>query len=328
MPSSMTHTYFGLDVMKQLPPIYQNKIKDKQEYFKLFCQGSDPFMFYHFLLGNKAKKMAKIQKNIHTTNTKKFFINTIKIIKENNLIHNQEVMSYLYGHICHYYLDLNTHPFIYYKSGIFNKNDKNTYKNNGLHQKIEYNIDLYMIKKRENQPPHRYKVYKNLFNIKNFSKELSEVIDESIEKTYHYKNISKTYLTCTKYMKNFYKYINYDPTGIKFYIYKLIDKLTKDNIIKIEILSFHRDFESNLSYLNLNHLPWTLPWDNQKKFTTSFFELYEKAKNDAINTIIKVTDMLNKNELNQPLLDELFKNLSYTTGRPCQEKLKMQFFEN
>ena len=54
-------------------------------------------------------------------------------------------MSYLYGYICHYYLDLYTHPLIYYKSGSFKKDDKNTYKYNGVHQEIEYAIDLYFI---------------------------------------------------------------------------------------------------------------------------------------------------------------------------------------
>ena len=67
MPSSMTHTYFGLDVYKGLNKSCQNKIKDSLEYFKLFCQGSDPFMFYHFFIGKRAKKVSNIQKMMHST---------------------------------------------------------------------------------------------------------------------------------------------------------------------------------------------------------------------------------------------------------------------
>ena len=327
MPSSMTHTYFGLDVLNNLPMNCQKKINNKIEYFKLFCQGSDPFMFYHFLLGKKAKEKMIIQSKQHKTNTRDFFINTIKIIQEKDLMNNGEVMSYLYGYICHYYLDLNTHPFIYYKSGLCKKNEPTTYKYNGEHQKLEYNIDLYMIKKNESITPHKYKVYKHIFEIKPFSKELTEVINKSFENTYHYQNITTTYISCIHYMKIFFKYINYDPTGIKEKIYKNIDKITKPTTIKLEELSYHRNFETNLSYLNLEHKPWTLPWDNTKIYTTSFFDLYEKAKKESINAITEVTNMLDSNELNEKKLHKLFKNLSYSTGRPCEEKLEMKYFE-
>ena len=317
--------------MKQenkLPKNCQKKIINAQEYFKLFCQGSDPFMFYHLLLGKKAKKYMEIQRKIHTENTKSFFINTIKIIKEKKLLNNQEVMSYLYGNICHYYLDLYTHPLIYYKSGTFKKEDKSTYKYNGLHQRIEYNIDLYMIKKREKQPPHQFKIYKNIFKIQKFSKELIDTINESIEKTYHYKNISKKYIASIHYMKLFFKYINHDPTGIKLKIYKLLDKITPKQFIKLEELSYHHDFENNLNYLNLNNQTWNYPWDKNKISKKSFFDLYEIALNESIKTITLVTNMLEQNSLNQNILDELFKNLSYVTGLPCEEKVVMKYFEN
>ena len=108
MPSTMTHTYFANDVYNKLPTNCQNKINNKLENYKLFAQGSDPFMFYHFFLGKKAKYSMEIQRKMHTTKTRDFFINTIKYIHNNNLINNQEAMPYLYGYICHYYLDLNT----------------------------------------------------------------------------------------------------------------------------------------------------------------------------------------------------------------------------
>ena len=149
MPSSMTHTYFGLDVYNKLNTQSKEKISNSLEYFKLFSQGSDPFMFYNFLLGKKAKMYSDVQGIIHTKKTREFFITTIKYIHENNLSNNPDVMAYLYGYICHYFLDLYTHPFIYYKSGKFKKEDKNTYKYNGLHQTIEYAIDLYFINKND-----------------------------------------------------------------------------------------------------------------------------------------------------------------------------------
>ena len=327
MPSTMTHTYFGLDVKKQLPTNIQNIINQKIEHYKLFCQGSDPFMFRNFLIGKKAQQSMKIQKRMHETNTKDFFINTIKLIHKKKYINNPEIMTYLYGYICHYYLDLYTHPFIHYKTGIFNKKNKNTYKYNGMHQKIEYNIDLYMVKQREKQKPHQFKIYHHIFQNVTFSKELTEIINQSIEQTYQIHNISYQYQKSIHHMKLFFQWINHDPTGIKLKIYQLIDSIKPKKYIKLEELSYHHDFESNLTYLNLEHKPWHYPWDKTKVFTTSFFDLYNKAKEDAIKTICIVTKMLEENKINQALLDKTFLNLSYSTGKPCQEKIEMKYFE-
>jgi hypothetical protein len=38
----------------------------------------------------------------------------ISYIKQNNLVDNKHIMALLYGHIAHYFLDTQTHPFIYY----------------------------------------------------------------------------------------------------------------------------------------------------------------------------------------------------------------------
>ena len=128
MPSSMTHTYFGIDVYNKLNKTSKNKIKDNIEYFKLFTQGSDPFMFYHFFIGEKAKKIAKIQYMMHTTKTREFFISTINYIHNNNLKDNSIIMSYLYGQICHFVLDSTVHPYIIYNTGMYDEKKNSTYK--------------------------------------------------------------------------------------------------------------------------------------------------------------------------------------------------------
>lgn len=327
MPSSMTHTYFALDVYKQLPTKYQHKIKNKLEYYKLFAQGSDPFMFYHFCIGKKAKKVNKIQKTIHTTKTRDFFINTITHIHQQKLTNNEEAMSYLYGHICHYFLDIYTHPFIFYKTGLFNSKDKTTHKYNAKHQDMEYFIDMYFIHQRESITVSKYKVYQNIFKLHSFSPTLNDLITNSIEKTYQLENIPSLYLKCTKYMTNFFKYINYDPYQLKYQLYKIIDNLTPPNIIKLQELSFNRPLQDKISYLNLNHNEWHYPWDKTITFTTSFLDLYEEAKTQAITTIINVTNILNAKELNISKLKQIFTNLSYKTGQNCNKKITMEFFE-
>lgn len=327
MPSSMTHTYFSLDVYHQLPVRCQNRIKESMESFKLFSQGSDPFMFYHFLVGKRAKYAMKIQKEMHTLHTREYFIHVIQYIHKNNLVHHSESMAFLYGYICHYFLDMYAHPFIYYKSGLFDKKKKDTYVYNGLHQKLEYNIDLYMVKMREKQIPSHYKIYENIFSFSDLSEPVYQLIDESIYRTYHYKNAAKLYVSSVRYMKKFFKYVNHDPSGFKLKLYQIVDKVTPNHFIRLSELSYHHDFEDNLSYLNLDHHKWCYPWDNKKMFTTSFFDLYDKALRDSIGTISKVTDILDKDKLDIEALNSLFLDLSFTTGLPCDMKVEMKYFD-
>lgn len=327
MPSTMTHTYFGLDVYQGLPNHCQNKIKNKLEYFKLFCQGSDPFMFYHFFLGKRAKEVKSIQTKMHQTNTQKFFLSIIHYIEKNHLIENQEVMAYLYGYICHYCLDYHTHPFIYYKSGCFHPEDKKTHAYNGVHQEIEYAIDCYFIQKKELQDPKLFKVYRHIFQVHSFSPTLKNLMKETIEKTYHLKNIVPLYLDSIRAMKLFFRFANYDPYGIKLKLYKMIDGLTSDKTIRLQELSYYYTSPKKLTYLNLEHQPWCYPWDNFESFTTSFLDLYEEAKEQAISFIKEVTMMLEKNKINEKRLAELFPDLSFSTGMPCREKLTMKYFE-
>ena len=328
MPSTMTHTYFGIDVINKLPQKYQYIIKDNKNNFKLFCQGPDPFMFYHFFIGKKALEGKEKQSNMHSKKTKSFFINTIKYIYEKKYNKHPQIMSYLYGYICHYYLDMYTHPYIYYKTGIFKKNDKSTYQYNGQHQKMEYIIDLYMIEKREKTNPNTFKIHNNIFNITPFSKELTSLINTTLEKTYNYHNTAKLYYKSSKYMKTFFRLFNYDPHGIKHKIYKTIDKITKDSTINLEELSLHQEYKTKLPYyLNTEHKKWYYPWNNKEHFTTSFQDLYSIALKEATTTIIQITEMLENNTWNEELLNNIFKDLSYVTGKPCNQKLEMKYFE-
>lgn len=81
-------------------------------------------------------------KETHTVNSRNFFINTIKYIKDNNLQNNKLIMSYLYGHISHYAFDITIHPFV---GTILNEiKPKSLIK---PHTYLECEMDKYLIKK-------------------------------------------------------------------------------------------------------------------------------------------------------------------------------------
>lgn len=326
MPSSITHSYFAKDLYNKIPQKYKKYISNLDE-LKLFSQGSDPLMFYNFLIGKKAKYYKKIQHIMHTTKTRDFFINLINYINNNNLINNKQVLTYLYGNICHYFLDLYTHPFIFYKTGIFKKNDTSTYKYNAKHQEMEYYIDIYFIEQREKINPKKFKIHNNIFKYSPFSNTLTTTINNIIKETYNINNITPAYIKSIKNMQQFFKIFNYDKFGIKKYIYSIIDILTPNSTIKLKELSYSNKYNLNEKYLNIENNTWNHPTNKNETYNYSFLELYEKALTESINAIIKTTDMLNKKRINNTQIKIIFKNLSYVTGKDCNKKLTLKYFE-
>ena len=325
MPSSVTHAYFAMDVWNHLLPKYQDKIKGKRGYYKLFAQGSDPFMFYHWFVGKKAKMGMETQKKMHTSLTRKFFLTTVKEIYDRKLNQDPEVMSYLYGYICHYFLDLYLHPFIVYQAGEFRIEDKNTYSYQNRHQKIEYRIDSYIIQEKLQEDPKKFKVQPYLFEVEHFSKSLQEVIIRSIGQVYEIQDSVSLYEKSLWWMQKFFRYVNYDPWGIKGILYRGIDQMTPRKIPRLEELSYHTN-DDGKKYLNLEKKPWCDPWNQKNVHTTSFEDLYQVALQDAHRAIVEVTNML-ETTINENRLKQIFRDLSFATGLPCSQQVKFQYFK-
>ncbi len=326
MAGTITHAYFTIDIYNNLDKHTKNILKDYKENLKTYGQGHDIFYFCYMINFIKSKKIRKYGKVFHKEKTKAFFKNMIQYIIDNKLQYNPEVLSFLYGYICHYILDLNIHPYITYKAGIFKKNKKSTYKYNSKHSDLESYIDAYMIKQRENIDPKDFKCYKFCFNNNKISKNLSNLINYTFYKTYNIKNISKYYKKSILDMKILYRICRYDPIGIKKNIYKFIDKITTNKIIKLYPVSYAYKLDNNNYYLNLDHKTWNHPRDKHETYNYSVLDLYDKSKMEALKIIDAVNCVLYENR-NIAYLDNYFLDLSYSSGKPCNDKNKNKYFE-
>ena len=317
MPSSNTHGYFCEDVLIKCNSNVKNKLTGHINYFKVFGQGPDPYFFYDFHLTNRGKLIYKINRNMQKTNINKHFIKLINYINEKNYYSNNQVMAYLYGQICHYALDTTCHPYIIYYTGIYNKNNPNTYKYNGLHEEMEYYIDTYFIFLREKIRPRKYKVYKHLFDIGKFNFELKDTIDNVMKEVYNVDNASSIYYKSIMDMKKFYFVFNYDRYGIKKLVYKIMDFICGNSFVKKQELSFFVNPNSKLFYLNTEKEGWNNPCDINDKYNFSFDELYSNAIDKASNIINIIDNMLFNKKIDNDLIATLFKNLNYGTGKDC-----------
>lgn len=322
MAGTVTHGYFAIDMYNNLDQNIRNNLRDYKENLKTYNLGHD---IYFHSINFYNKKIKNIGKYMHKHNTKDFFINTIKYIKDNHLENNYEIISYLYGYIGHYCLDSTVHPYITYKAGYFNKKKKETYKYNSKHAEIENYIDAYFINKNENMIPNKFKVYKFCLNT-NASDELKDMIDYTLYKTYNFTNMGKTFKLGLFNMKIHYRLLRYDSFKIKKCIYKFIDLFLPKRVPKLYTNSYAFKLNRNDYYLNLKHKKWNHPRYKDETYTYSFIDLYNNALDMALNIIDNVNKVLYEDKPIK-LLNKVFLDISYTSGKRCDDKAKNRYFE-
>lgn len=323
MPATITHACFAKEVYNKLNPKYQKLIKNDKNSLLMFSQSMDSMMFYNLLSLHHGKQLRLVAPMFHSTNTYQYFYNLITYIKTKKYYTDPQTLCYLYGFICHYCLDTTTHPYIFYKTGLFNKKDKNSYKYNCLHNYMETYIDNVIIEKYGYD--YQNLNFKNLcFDFKSFSKELKDSINYSFEVTYNLYNMDNIYYKSLKQMCQFLQLFRFDKYGIKKAIYKFFDMIKPAHTFKLECLSYYKVLD-NYNYLNLNKSKWYYPVDKNITSNKTFWELYEDALKDTIDIINGINDyFFDDKKIN---LTKLFKNKSYVTGVDCSKKLKQKYFK-
>ena len=322
MPATVVHAYFAQDLNDILPKEIKNKLDVNR--LKTFGQSTDSLMFYNLFSILPGKNIRDFQKYFHTNKTQEFFINLINYIKENDYTEDIDVNSFLVGAICHYVLDSTVHPYIYYKTGYFNKNDKSTYKYNNVHTFMETFLDNDMIKRRESINPYKFNISKFSFDTSKFSNELNDTIKYTFKETFDVDNMDKIYYKSLKQMRNSIFIFRQDRYGIKKFFYKLADTFTSKRVFRFEAISYHYPLNDRHNFLNENHKLWRNPCDYSLTSEESFLDLYLRALKLAKVMICASFDYINGKDIE---LEKVFINKSYITGLDCELDKELKYFE-
>lgn len=320
MPLITTHNYFAKEVLEKTNTSITNTFKDKQNFYELFAQGFDPFIFFEFF---KLKKF-DLQGYCHRNDTDTFFLNYIRKIKEHNFQNTPSVLAALYGHLTHYILDSTAHPYIVYKTGEYKKERPETLKYNGLHNKMEMQIDAYLYEQKNQLPYKSFKIHKKLITKEKFDKTLLNLLNEIYLETFSIENGGNKYQKGCSIMYNSYKFLIVDQTGIKKFFYHLFDKITpkKEGVFE-NFSTYVNNIDRNI--LNEDHKTWYNPW-NKKESTESFFDLYDKALNTCV-TLFEATHKFINNQISEEKYKKILKDNSYVSGLSWHNKGDIKYLE-
>ena len=323
MPSITTHNIFAKDVMRKLNDREKNRFINSTNTYLTFSQSHDYLFYYTF--GKNSKEIRNFGHYAHRHNTQDYIINIIKNIKKNKLENNPEILAYLYGTITHYVLDSNCHPYIFYKTGVYRKKEKNTRKYFGGHNKIEKDLDAIYYKKETGKDYNQCNITKEIIGKTIFSKELVNLINIVYEDTYNKKDIGKYYLKGIKDAKIINTLVVNDRFGLKKLLYKLIDLLINKNQSYISTYSTYIK-NPNTDYLNTEKKEWNHPCLPNLKYNYSFEELYNMSINKTVKIIRVINKVLYENKDINDIL-QYIPNLDYSTGLPIEEANQLRHFE-
>ena len=243
-----------------MPAYMSHIIMAKDVYDKIDNKNVDLNYMLTFSLGGDLCRFSKCRRLSHKIRQEEFIDNIWNYIKDNDLSGDSRYMGFLYGHICHYYMDMVCHPLI-------RKIDKISIRTKfKSHTLIEGYIDSYLVDYKYNRDIRNVNT-KEMF--KGNVIKLSKMIDYVYNKTYGIKYLSISYyITKIMYSKVkwlfiiFGKKILRNISGFDKYIRinKNIDIVNSDKSI------YYKD------YLG-------------KEINDSFMELYDKSIELSINRI-------------------------------------------
>lgn len=167
-----------------MPAYMSHIIMAKDVYDKIYNRCVDLDYMLTFSLGGDLCRFSKCRRLSHKIKMEEFIDNIWKYIKDNDLSSDARYMGFLYGHICHYYMDMVCHPLI---RKIDKISIRTRMKNHTL---IEGYINSYLVEYKYNRDISKINT-DDMFNGSVIK--LSKMIDYVYNKTYGIKYLSISY---------------------------------------------------------------------------------------------------------------------------------------
>jgi len=322
MPALFTHCLCGQKMLSLVNnPKLIETVSAYRQVFNLGTQGPDFFFFHLAKPWSRKEKVKDFGERLHNENVMNFFSVMLDYIMNNSDKELPLLASYLYGYTCHYALDLNTHPYIFYKTGFVRSGELPHNKFVVFHRQFETAIDVLMLKRIMDVKPYTMNA-PELIRVNNLeARAVSKMYEYALNKVFEVKVYR---LQIEKAISNFRQIetILRDKQGIRKKIISLLeDLLGKQRLISS--LIYPPEIHDDLDYLNLKHLSWSFPWDISMIRTDSFIDMFDYSANEAAKLCEQISFFIeNKNERANTLA--MLGNRSFSTGIDCLNPVKFE----
>lgn len=320
MPNVVTHGLMALDVYNQLESSrVKSAIHKFPKAYLLGSNGPDILFYYNVFPWQDQKlneKVANYGHTVHKTRINEFYnVATEFILKIQDPVRQEILISYLAGHLQHWALDALAHPFIFYRSGELK--GKTRYD----HYRYESMIDALMVmyvKGRKLQDLHA----KRFVDVSDEEKRvIASFYQRILQNVFGIVENQEVIESAIGSLKNILNFL-YDPYSVKLPIIKAYEKaLNKPWAFSSHVVS--SSIDAKYDVLNLKHELWLNPTDLQDISTQSFVDLYNESIQLGIEGVLVLNDVLDHKRSN---FDDYLKGKCYDTGK--EEGVEMKYFDS
>jgi len=303
MPDFYAHIQFAVD------GVHRNNHAVNIEALKLGAIFMDVFL-YHKVPANKKETMHAAYL-LHEESITTFLTNLTNEVKKH---YSKEAYAFLLGVLSHYALDAKVNPYILYHS------------NNKINQRLAFikGIDLNLMHENHQTDPQKLLVNAILPDFKKMPYHIETLIEAVMNYTYSITGMGKLSRKSYKSMRFMIKHVMQDRTGFKRRVFKLVDRLSGADQIKLASLTHSNAYQDD-DYLNFNLKPWKHPVTGIAS-SDSVLQLMEEAHMFFTLMHEAVDDYIHQDQAVDFVL--VFKNLSLNTGVSLAEDQTMRHFKN
>ena len=303
MPALIAHCYVASTVFEKIEDESVHKVIQKHmQLFLLAAQGPD--IYYYYGLMKRNNNVSKTGKIIH----KEKPAMAIDLLRKEVLLakNNDDrdcAIAILAGFLCHYALDRQAHPYVYYLQKML----ENKGKKGGMHSRVEAHLDAWILYNKLGALKPDFQ--NSIFFITSRERDVYSAIFARLARNISLKvvtasQISKALNSMQRVLRFFYSQsftLNILALGCRKMAFKWARR---------EDFFIPRLPNGCVDYINVGKNEWFNTVDPNVVSNSSFTEILDEACKDAVGLINELCNSCNRKTSTQSIT----KNISFITG--------------
>lgn len=298
MPNLYAHTYFASQVSREMGLSFGRY----EPLYRLGSLGPDIFFYHRLIL--PLKNGQQLARRMHTQNVGAF-IRAMLCETIARKPHNAADRAYLLGYLCHYCLDAQSHPYVFYMCG-----------NGRVHTAFENYMDAQLMAHNGETLAHFVKACTFYISSADF-KQAGAMFSQAVRAAYGMDIPADWMRQAAGGLRRALRAL-YDPTGRKrTRLRKLERHIKKPGLLSFAMLP--GNVPEYMDTLNIKHAPWHPPFDAAETYRDSFLDLMQAARLRAFACVQAAEDAI-KGDTDIGAAMRVIGDFSLHTGRSCREQ--------
>lgn len=321
MSDMLNHYFCGQRAFELLPEESPMRtiIADHYDVYRLGTQGPD-FFYYDFPIPLPGHyPTTQYGSLIHRQRINDFFIQGLAYAKSHPW-ERDVVLSYLAGFLSHHALDTATHPFIFYRTGCYDRHFPPSRIYSYFHKRYEVLLDVANLRYVFNQWACHFNAEK-IFTLSPQTEEILDLFYSHILRCVY--GVSPSPHSFKKSLHNTRRIVRHtaDATGSKKWALSSVERLVGEEHALSRVF-YPADTDIPL-VLNLNHSSWRHPVTGAFS-SDSYVDLFNRG---TAQTVTRIQALDTPKITNAHVIPPLLQDHSYLTDLPWEDDREMQYFD-